>query len=381
MQPSRATLPPIQPHTEAKHDILTHHMAAWFPILGRSSGKLQIIDGFSGPGEYQGGELGSPLLALKSIAEHIFWEEFARTGKVVEFLFVDKNPEFIRSLRGRIQSLSWPPNFRIRIECDEFETVMRKSLTKLQNQGKSMPPTLIFIDPFGSSGFSMELWRMLAKQDSVDMLINFNYLDLNRWLLPDSTKHVTPDALYGNSRWKPALKLIDEDQKNFLIERYRHELGETGWRSTDFEMINRQNQTQYYLVFCTKKIRGMEVIKRAMRSVSPDGAFRYMDRSNPAQLRLIGLGVDEDYATELAEYLFNKYRGLQVSKVDIVEQVVGFHPRWINKDLTAALRLMEKQDPSQIIDVIRTDGKPRRKGSFPAESLITFAEYRQESLF
>ena len=102
MQPPRATLPPIQPHTEAKHDIFTRHMAAWFPILGRSAGKLQIIDGFAGPGEYQGGEMGSPLLTLKTIAEHSFYEEFARSGKVIEFLFVDKNAEFIRSLRDRI---------------------------------------------------------------------------------------------------------------------------------------------------------------------------------------------------------------------------------------------------------------------------------------
>ena len=67
----RVTLPPIQPHTQAKHDILRHHMGAWFPILGRSSsGPLQYIDGFAGPGEYEGGEPGSPKIALQLLQTH-----------------------------------------------------------------------------------------------------------------------------------------------------------------------------------------------------------------------------------------------------------------------------------------------------------------------
>ena len=67
----RMTLGPIQPHTEAKHDILRYHMGAWFPILGRSSsGPLQYIDGFAGPGEYGLGEPGSPIIALHLVQTH-----------------------------------------------------------------------------------------------------------------------------------------------------------------------------------------------------------------------------------------------------------------------------------------------------------------------
>ncbi len=57
-----SSLPPIQPHTQAKHHILKYYLDEWFPILGRARGSLRYIDGFAGPGEYEGGEDGSPIM-------------------------------------------------------------------------------------------------------------------------------------------------------------------------------------------------------------------------------------------------------------------------------------------------------------------------------
>jgi three-Cys-motif partner protein len=95
-----------------------------------------------------------------------------------------------------------------------------------------MPPTLLFIDPFGSAGFPMELLTRLSRYDFIDILINFNYLDLNRWLLPDPIKHITLNALYGDERWRPALSLQGDHQKEFLIQEYANALRSAGWRGT-----------------------------------------------------------------------------------------------------------------------------------------------------
>ena len=46
--------------------------------------------------------------------------------------------------------------------------------------------------------------------------------------------------------------------------------GRIGWRGTSFEMVNKQNQTAYHLVFGTGSPKGMEAIKRAMRSALAD---------------------------------------------------------------------------------------------------------------
>lgn len=368
------TLPPILPHTEAKHDILKYHMGAWFPILGRSfPGPLQYIDGFAGPGEYEGGELGSPLITMDVVRTHAYLNEFDGAGRKFQFLFVEDNPIFARHLQLKVAETTWPTAFDIDLRNDEFEAVMVRLLDDVDNGRRRMPPTLLLIDPFGSAGFTMKTLARLASHPRIDLLINFNYLDLNRWILPDPIKHVTLDGLYGGDRWRPALDMQGDAQKNFLIREYGLALLESGWRNTSFEMINRQNQTQYYLFFGTQSSRGMQVIKQAMRSVSPDGLYRYADRTDPAQLRFIGMGMDEEYARELATFLFSKYRGTTVAKDEISENDVAWHARWVDSNLTMAMRMLESTDPPQITNVRNSDGRRRQANSFPPGCFITFA--------
>ncbi len=70
------TVWPLEPHTEAKHAILKSYLQAWAPILARRAKKLglenkplRFIDGFAGPGIYEKGEPGSPVLAVNAIFE------------------------------------------------------------------------------------------------------------------------------------------------------------------------------------------------------------------------------------------------------------------------------------------------------------------------
>lgn len=369
---SQSTLGPLLPHTEAKHDILRYHLEAWFPILGHSSNHLQYIDGFSGPGEYEGGEPGSPIIVLDAVLRHAHFEEFASGENRFDFLFVDENPNFIDHLNNKLNARRWPSTFNIEVQCNEFEVALGRLLDDVDSGRRVMPPTLAFIDPFGPSGFSLDLLARLAGHKRVDVLINLNHAEFVRGILSDPTKHVTADRLYGSSRWKPALSMDGKERDDFLVSEYESALGEIGWRGTNFEMVNTNNQTQYYLVFGTGDPKGMEVMKRAMRRVSPDGLFRYSDRSDPNQLRLMGTNAALDYPREIADSLFQKYDGQDVLKKDIVDENIAWHPRWLETDLTEALKLLEESTPSRISNVRFPDGRSRRRGSYPDGCIITF---------
>ncbi|MFV2045518.1 MAG: three-Cys-motif partner protein TcmP, partial [Anaerolineales bacterium] len=65
-----STLWALEPHTTGKHKVLRGYLDAWFPILGTWSGRILFIDGFAGPGEYRGGEQGSPQIALDALLKH-----------------------------------------------------------------------------------------------------------------------------------------------------------------------------------------------------------------------------------------------------------------------------------------------------------------------
>ena len=334
-----STLPPIQPHTIAKHHILNYHLQEWFPILGRTHKRLRYIDGFAGPGEYESGDLGSPILALETVRSHRDFERFSREGGEMEFLFVEKDPDFHRSLKSKVDSDSWPTNFNIDIRSGEFETTLTTVLDDASRMGQGIPPTLLFVDPFGSAGFPMSLFQRLSGYSRVDALINLNHAEFVRWILPDPLKHITADRLYGGSRWRPALTLNGRQQGQFLVDEYENALRDNGWITTSFEMVNKLNQPAYHLVFGTASTRGLEAMKRAMRNASQTGEFRYSDRIDSAQPVLLGLDMAEQFRREIADLLFFKYEGKEIGFDQLMEDEINRHRWWLEPDLRAALEI------------------------------------------
>lgn len=375
-----STLPPIQPHTKAKHHILAYHLKEWFPILGRSSKSLRYIDGFAGPGEYHGGEPGSPIISLRTLKGHQFFDEFSRDGKSIEFLFVEKNPDYCRHLERKIEEEQWPSNFKVAVNYGEFESNFTRLLDDATTTRRPIPPTLLFVDPFGSAGFPMDLFKRLVSFDRVDVLINLNILEFVQWILEDPSKHVTANRLYGGPRWKPALKLEGRIRAQFLVEEYKKALLEIGWRTTSFEMVNSQNQTVYHLVFGTRNPKGMEAIKLAMRSASQTGEFRYTDRVDSAQPVLLGLDVANQYPSEIGEHLFRKYQGEEVAFDSLIMDEIDWHRWWLPVDLRKGLTYLEYGDDPRIAYVRNRDGRTRRKRSYPDGSYITFRRPLQRPL-
>ena len=108
MTDSLPTLWPAEPHTLAKHAILGNYLKAWMAILSQHFGRqhnkpshISYVDGFAGPGEYEGGELGSPVIAIKTSMEHS--HDFPIP---VNFLFVENDPDRAQHLRNVLACLS-----------------------------------------------------------------------------------------------------------------------------------------------------------------------------------------------------------------------------------------------------------------------------------
>ncbi len=76
-------------HTLAKHQILRAYLEAWIPIMSRWNDRLLLIDGFAGPGRYDGGEEGSPLIMLRTLLNHRNFVTNRRT--TFSFLFIEQD--------------------------------------------------------------------------------------------------------------------------------------------------------------------------------------------------------------------------------------------------------------------------------------------------
>src|SRR5712691_3281604 len=126
--------------------------------MTRSFPKLLYVDGFAGPGVYEGGEPGSPIIALRAAI-------FNRALKAkppdceLEFLFIEERSDRVVKLREEVRKLlslePLPEWLKYQIAEGEFEAVMAGSFDRWSLRDRR--PIFAFIDPFGYSGLPMSL--------------------------------------------------------------------------------------------------------------------------------------------------------------------------------------------------------------------------------
>jgi three-Cys-motif partner protein len=119
------TIWPIEPHTSAKHQILRKYLDAWLPILGTYNKRIVYIDGFSGPGQYTGGEPGSPIIALEAARTH----RANLAGELI-FLFVEERADRVAHLNSRIATIQLPGHFKVQVEQGTFAARLAGLLDK-----------------------------------------------------------------------------------------------------------------------------------------------------------------------------------------------------------------------------------------------------------
>ena len=139
-------------------------------------------------------------------------------------------------------------------------------------------------------------------------------------------------------------------------------------------MINKHNQTQYYLFFATSNWLGMLVMKQAMWKAAPAGDFKYSDLTDPRQACLFEEVYKEEYSQQLANQLYQNRKGQTVAKHVLRRNELAQHPVCVDRHLTRALRILEYESvPPKVTRVELPDGRPRRSGSYGGNCTITFA--------
>jgi three-Cys-motif partner protein len=351
----------IEPHTATKHRILRNYLNAWFPILNTHNKRLVFLDGFSGPGIYTGGEPGSPIIALKTARDH-----FRPIDGEAVFLFIEERPDRADNLRQEIAKLTLPTNFRVDVESSQFEPTVTRILDELDKEGKGLAPTFAFVDPFGFSGLPFNLLERLLKHDRSEAFITFMVDSINRFITaPNDEIRAHIRGLFGTDEVFNVVSGTGDRVKK-LTQLYQSQLSKLGKYVRSFEMRDRNNKVIYYLQFVTKHPLGHFKMKEAMWKVDSEGDFSFSDATDPAQEVL--------FRTEHDKALFTILKSAFAGKTMQVSQIRTFvhdQTAYIDKHLVGSLRAAELAGQIQVAQE-KTDGKPRRKNSFPDQVIITF---------
>lgn len=324
MAAPRSTVWAMEPHTQAKHEILARYLEAWTAIL--SLGKfpaIAYVDGFAGPGVYEKGEIGSPIIALNAALEQQRQHPKMAATRLI-FLFIEQKKDRAERLQECVDALRVPANFRVKIVGEtSFEVGFRTNLLDwYSGRGKSLPPTFAFIDPFGWTGVPFRLVKEILAYDSCEVLFNFMYEEINRFIEhPDQTKNF--DDLFGTDAWRDVASIEDAHARraffhDLYVRQLRQAAGARYVRS--FEMANKNDATDYFLFFATNSRKGIQKMKEAMWKVDESGTFRFSDATAGAAQLSLPFTAKPDFAALRRDIV--KWFAGQVATVAEVEEFV-----------------------------------------------------------
>ncbi|GMU22514.1 MAG: hypothetical protein AMXMBFR13_26000 [Phycisphaerae bacterium] len=365
MPDPKGTVYDAEPHTRAKHNILREYLKRWLPILAhqsqiirRTDGRLLYVDGFAGAGEYTDNIPGSPLVAIETalnhshdfpIPVHITLIELRQDrAEHLQRLVASKRAELPQSRKIVIQD-------PIEGDCEEVITAI---IAEQERKHERLGPALFFLDQFGYSSFSMNLIGRILRHDVCEV---FSYLNWNLLhpFMSDPTKEVGITRAFGGDEWKEVVGLSGKAKEDHFREIYLNALSERAGAKYKypFAMRDRHDRVIYWLFFCTKNIRGLEEMKRAMWTVDRSGGFEFSDK-HAAQLGTLFTYGDDALAKDLAASL----EGRAMTIGEVQEYALVNTPAC---NFKKALRILERGKGLEVIN----PPAGRRKGSFTDERM------------
>ncbi|WP_433417539.1 three-Cys-motif partner protein TcmP [Microtetraspora malaysiensis] len=272
----------LDPHTKAKHEILRSYLGGWFPVLSTYNGRVVFLDGFAGPGRYENGEPGSPIIALTTLLDHSF---FPKMKSEFLFVFCEPKPDRFESLQSEVKALMnerapWPRHVKVILLDKPFQEAASNIVEDLKRHRKALAPTFAFVDPFGISGLPIELLRDLLASPRCELFVNYMVDSVNRFAGAGNVDHHLTE-LFGTDRYKEAANPANgQSRQQFLHDLYENQLKSVCGFSfvQSFGMINKTGHIGYYLFYGTRDVKGLELMKDAMWKLDPGGDYRFSDR-------------------------------------------------------------------------------------------------------
>lgn len=355
------------PHTGAKHDLLANYLGAWFAIMATVNRRIVYYDAFAGPGVYQGGEDGSPIIALKTLVGHSAFDRMSKTEFLL--LFNEQDPGCAQHLEQLVKdyvaaNAPWPKNVKVGVNNDTFINLTTEIVDGLDAGNKRLAPTFAFVDPVGVKATPMDILQRLTNFPKCEMLLYFAHEAVVRW--GDSgqiDERLT--ALFGNEDYKGAGALSGKQRSDYLHDLYKYQLHDVCQFPyiQSFAMYDMRGKRLYDLYYCTREPIGLDRMKAAMWKVAPSGDFTFRDRF-AGQDVLFGGGDDVD-TRPLQDYLCEHYAGQAVDIKVLIDHVIVATPYYSSHVKKRTLLPLQKAG-------LITSPNQKRANQYPPGTIIQF---------
>lgn len=310
MATPRDTLWERDPHTAEKHALVRHYLDAWWPIILSKFPTATYAEGFAGPGEYKGGEDGSPVLAMRSLLNHSdkdWWSRLAR------FVFIEERGDRFDNLGHAVDARvgPLPAHFRVTMRQGSCSDQL---LPALDAAGAWDQPIFVMLDPFNVN-VPYEVVSQIGSNRSSEVLITFMSDWLSRWAKDES--QTQGDRLFGDQQWRNVVHQPAEEKRRWLVDLYRERLKEAGFTyRLAFELLDEGGHA-FFLVHGTTSDKGLEKMKEAMWRVDPHRGVRFRDPRDTRQLSFDMAGKPDLSALQsmMLDYLQGREEAVTVAEL------------------------------------------------------------------
>lgn len=274
-----------------------------------------------------------------------------------------------RHLKTVLDELSptLPSRIKWEVVPGRFDEHLTKTLNVIGAQKKSLAPAFVFIDPFGFSHTPFKTVANVLGNSRCEVLVNFMYEEVNRFISLE--EHAEDfDNLFGTTDWRSVRNLTGPSQRRKAIhDIYLRQLKTCAAYVHSFEMLNKGNNTDYFLFFATNNLRGLEKMKDAMWRVDDTGSFQFSDHADA--LGLTSLFSAHPNLAPLREAILKSFKGRQVSIQSLRDWVITkteFLPKHLKSPILAP---MEEAGEVTVVN----PAPKRRKGTFSDGTILKFS--------
>ncbi|MEO8051002.1 MAG: three-Cys-motif partner protein TcmP [Acidobacteriota bacterium] len=352
--------------TYLKHLFLEQYLETAAYHIGYSHKEFAYVDCFSGPWRTADEELGDTSIRIALDRLNSVRNGLAKMERYpkIRAIFVEKSPTAFVSLqqvlqehRGDIKTVALPGSFEENIPGI------------LDQVGSTF--AFFFVDPIGWSGFSMDNLRPILKRGNGEVMINFMYDPIDRFLgFQNVANEESLDRCFGTPNWRPIRDA--PDRESALVSLYMEQVRGTG----DFPYVTSsrilkplQDRAYFHLIYATRNPKGMEEFRNVERKVvtAQEDVRARAQREHREQRS----GQPEfDFASELPSNAFRLERSKQLvaARAKILQLLQEGPLQYeVLQPVILQLRLVRNRDLNSILMEMQKVGQIQIHGLGPRE--------------
>jgi len=352
--------------TYLKHLFLERYLETVAYHIGYSHREFVFVDCFSGPWRAAHEELGDTSIRIALDRLNSVRNRLAELKRypTIRAIFVEKSPIAFASLQKALQE------HRGDIETAAFEGSFEENIPGILDQvGATF--AFFFVDPTGWSGFAMDNLRPILKRGSGEVMINFMYDFINRFLgFQNASNEESLDRCFGTPNWRAVREAPDRESAlvNFYMEQVRAN-GGFPYVTSSRILKPLHDRAYFHLIYATRNPKGMKEFRNVERKVviAQEGIRATAQREHREQRS----GQPEfDFASEHPSNAFESERSQQLlaAKTTIIEFLKEGPLLYETlQPLILQLRLVWKSDVNGILTELSKMGQIRIDGLGPRE--------------